>query len=64
MGLPSKVTTRLALVLEDYERARARGATIYAEVAGFGTNADGNHVTQPQSETMRKADKRFINAFP
>lgn len=44
-----------ALILEDYERARARGATIYAEVAGFGTNADGNHVTQPQAETMEIA---------
>lgn len=44
-----------ALILEDYDRARARGATIHAEVAGFGTNADGNHVTQPQPETMEQA---------
>ena len=29
------------LILEDWEHARARGATIYAEVAGFGTNSDG-----------------------
>ena len=43
------------VVLEDYEHARARGARIYAEVVGFGTNADGNHVTQPQSETMQTA---------
>jgi len=42
-------------VLEDYERARARGATIYAEIVGFGTNSDGNHVTQPQAETMENA---------
>jgi 3-oxoacyl-[acyl-carrier-protein] synthase II len=40
------------LVLEDYERAKARGATIYAEVVGYGTNSDGNHITQPQAETM------------
>ncbi|CUW39567.1 putative 3-oxoacyl-(Acyl carrier protein) synthase II [Magnetospirillum sp. XM-1] len=44
-----------ALILEEYERARARGATIHAEVVGFGTNADGNHVTQPQAETMEIA---------
>jgi 3-oxoacyl-[acyl-carrier-protein] synthase II len=44
-----------ALVLEEYERAKARGATIFAEVAGFGTNSDGSHVTQPQAETMEVA---------
>jgi 3-oxoacyl-[acyl-carrier-protein] synthase II len=44
-----------ALILEEYCRARARGATIHAEVVGFGTNADGNHVTQPQPETMEVA---------
>jgi len=43
------------LVLEDLERARARGATIYAEVAGYGTNSDGVHVTQSNAETMRVA---------
>lgn len=43
------------LVLEAYEHARARGARIHAEVIGFGTNADGNHVTQPQAETMERA---------
>jgi len=43
------------LVLEEYEHARARGATIFAELVGFATNADGNHVTQPQPETMSRA---------
>lgn len=43
------------LILEDYERAKARGATIYAEVIGFGTNQDGNHVTQPSPDTMEIA---------
>lgn len=43
------------LILEDYEHAVARGATIYAEVIGFGTNTDGNHVTQPTAETMEIA---------
>lgn len=41
------------LVLEDLEHARARGATIFAEVVGFGTNSDGTHVTRPEQETMR-----------
>ncbi|HSC48340.1 MAG TPA: beta-ketoacyl-ACP synthase [Gammaproteobacteria bacterium] len=40
------------LILEDLEFARQRGARIYAEVVGFGTNADGAHITQPQVETM------------
>ena len=43
------------LILEDSEHARARGATIYAEVAGFGTNSDGSHITQPKAETMQIA---------
>ncbi len=43
------------LILEEYEHAKARGATIYAELVGFGTNSDGNHVTQPQAETMEVA---------
>jgi 3-oxoacyl-[acyl-carrier-protein] synthase II len=43
------------LILEEYEHALARGATIYAEVLGFATNTDGNHVTQPTAETMEMA---------
>jgi 3-oxoacyl-[acyl-carrier-protein] synthase II len=40
------------LILEDRDHALARGARIYAEVLGFGTNSDGAHITQPQQETM------------
>ncbi|MGH8495508.1 MAG: beta-ketoacyl-ACP synthase [Gammaproteobacteria bacterium] len=43
-----------AFVLEEWERAQARGARILCEVAGFGTNSDGTHVTRPNSETMQR----------
>ena len=43
------------LILEDCEHARARGARPLAFVAGFGTNTDGTHVTQPNAATMAKA---------
>jgi 3-oxoacyl-[acyl-carrier-protein] synthase II len=38
------------LVLEDYDRARARGATIWAIVAGWGMTADAHHMTAPHPE--------------
>ncbi|KGF83096.1 3-oxoacyl-ACP synthase [Massilia sp. JS1662] len=43
------------LILEERDHALARGATVYAEIVGFGTNSDGCHVTQPNADTMRIA---------
>ncbi len=43
------------VVLEDLERARARGAHVHAEVLGYGANCDGTHVTNPSAEGMAAA---------
>ena len=65
------------VVLEEYERARARGAKIYCELAGYGMSSDAYHMTAPledgsgaarairnamQSAQLRAEDIQYINA--
>ncbi|WP_053980531.1 beta-ketoacyl-ACP synthase II [Marinagarivorans algicola] len=50
------------LVLEEYEHAKARGAKIYAELAGFGTSSDAFHMTSPPEDGAGAA-KSMSNAL-
>jgi 3-oxoacyl-[acyl-carrier-protein] synthase II len=42
-------------ILEDLDRAKSRGAKIYAEITGYGTTNDGAHITQPTAEGQARA---------
>ena len=48
------------LVLEELEQARSRGATLYAELVGYGTNCDGGHLTAPSDDGMAGAMRRSL----
>ncbi|MGE0595613.1 MAG: beta-ketoacyl-ACP synthase I [Hyphomonadaceae bacterium] len=45
------------LVLEEYQRAKARGAKIYAEIAGYGANSDGYDMVAPSGEGAARCMK-------
>jgi 3-oxoacyl-[acyl-carrier-protein] synthase-1 len=48
------------VVLEDYERAKARGATIWAEVLGYGATSDGHDMVAPNGEGARRCMEQAL----
>jgi len=53
-----------AVVLEDYEHAKARGATIYAELGGYGATSDGYDMVQPSGEGAVRCMQMATKGLP
>ncbi len=51
-----------SLILEEREHALARGARIYAEIVGFASNSDGDHVTHPNTVTMERVMRMALES--
>jgi 3-oxoacyl-[acyl-carrier-protein] synthase-1 len=52
------------VVLEDLERAKARGAKIYAEVTGYGATSDGHDMVAPSGEGGERAMRLALQTLP
>ncbi len=50
-----------AVVLEEYEHAKARGAKIYGELVGYGMSSDAHHITLPGNKGALRAMKNALN---
>ena len=51
------------VVLEDYDRAKARGAKIYAEIVGYGANSDGHDMVAPSGEGAQRCMELALAGF-
>ena len=51
------------VVLEDYDRAKARGARIYAEIVGYGANSDGHDMVAPSGEGAQRCMELALAGF-
>jgi 3-oxoacyl-[acyl-carrier-protein] synthase I len=51
------------VVIEEYERAKKRGAKMYAEISGFGATSDGSDMVQPSGEGAARCMKQALENF-